>query len=67
MLRTCAASTGSRSITVFYAWKAKFVGFFFFFFRRLKQLEGENAKLKNLLAEAMLDVAVSKDITSRKW
>ena len=27
----------------------------------------ENAKLKKLLAEAMLDNAVLKDITSRKW
>jgi putative transposase len=35
--------------------------------KRLKQLEEENAKLKKLLAEAMLDVAVLKDITSRKW
>jgi putative transposase len=35
--------------------------------RRLKQLEEENAKLKKLLAEAMLDNAVLKDITSRKW
>jgi putative transposase len=35
--------------------------------KRLKQLEDENAKLKKLLAEAMLDNAVLKDITSRKW
>jgi putative transposase len=35
--------------------------------KRLKQLEEENAKLKKLLAKAMLDVAVLMDITSRKW
>ena len=35
--------------------------------RRLKQLEEENARLKKLLAEAMLDNAVLKDITARKW
>jgi len=35
--------------------------------KRLKQLEDENAKLKKLLAEATLDNAVLKDITSRKW
>ena len=35
--------------------------------KRLRQLEDENAKLKKLLAEAMLDNAVLKDITSRKW
>ena len=49
----------------FYAWKAKFGGMSISDARRLKQLEEENAKLKKLLAEAMLDVAVLKDITSR--
>ena len=51
----------------FYAWKAKFGGMSVSDARRLKQLEAENAKLKKLLAEAMLDNAVLKDITSRKW
>jgi putative transposase len=51
----------------FYAWKAKFGGMSVSDARRLKQLEDENAKLKKLLAEAMLDNAVLKDITSRKW
>ena len=44
----------------FYAWKAKFGGMSVSDAKRLKQLEGENAKLKKLLAEAMLDVAVLK-------
>ena len=35
--------------------------------RRLKALEDENAKLKNLLAEQMLDNAILKDVASRKW
>jgi putative transposase len=51
----------------FYAWKAKYGGMSVSDARRLKQLEDENAKLKKLLAEAMLDNAVLKDITSRKW
>ena len=34
--------------------------------KRLKALEDENAKLKKLLAEAMLDNAVLKDINSQK-
>ena len=51
----------------FYAWKAKYGGMGVSDARRLKQLEEENAKLKKLLAEAMLDVSVLKDITSRKW
>ena len=35
--------------------------------QRLKVLEGENAKLKKLRAEAMLELAIPKDVASRKW
>ncbi len=35
--------------------------------KRLRSLEDENAKLKKLLAETMLDNAILKDVTSRKW
>ena len=35
--------------------------------KRLKALEDENAKLKRLLAETMLDNAMLKDIASKKW
>jgi putative transposase len=35
--------------------------------RKLKALEDENAKLKKLLAEAMLDNAMLKDLNSKKW
>lgn len=51
----------------FYAWKAKYGGMSVPDAKRLKQLEDENTRLKKLLAEAMLDNAVLKDITSRKW
>ena len=51
----------------FYAWKSKFGGMSVPDARRLKQLEEENARLKKLLAEAMLDNAVLQDITARKW
>ena len=51
----------------FYAWKSKFGGMGISDAKRLRQLEEENAKLKKLLAESMLDNAVLKDITSRKW
>jgi putative transposase len=33
--------------------------------KRLRALEEENAKLKKLLAEAMLDIAVLKDISTK--
>jgi putative transposase len=51
----------------FYAWKSKFGGMSIPDARRLKQLEEENVRLKKLLAEAMLDNAVLKDIKARKW
>ena len=48
-------------------WKAKFGGLDVSDARRLKALEDENGKLKKLLAETMLDIAILKDINSRKW
>jgi putative transposase len=53
--------------TTFYRWKAKYGGLDVSEARRLKALEDENAKLKRLLADAMLDNAMLKDINSRKW
>ena len=35
--------------------------------KRLKALEDENAKLKKLLAEQLLDNAILKDVASKKW
>jgi putative transposase len=35
--------------------------------KRLKQLEDENAKLKKLLAEQMLDAAALRELLSKKW
>ena len=55
------------SEATFYKYKAKFGGLEVSDAKRLKSLEDENAKLKKLLAEAMLDLAVLKDINSRKW
>jgi putative transposase len=55
------------SSATFYAWKAKFGGMEVSEAKRLKALKDENAKLKKLLAEAMLDNAVLKDIAGKKW
>ncbi len=51
----------------FYKWKAKFGGLEVTEAKRLRTLEEENAELKKLLAEAMLDIAVLKDISTKKW
>lgn len=63
---TCAASTACRRAP-FYNWKAKFGGMTVPEAKRLKALEDENAKLKKLLAEQMLDLAAMKDLVSKKW
>ena len=55
------------SSATFYKWKAKHGGLEVSDAKRLKALEDENAKLKKLLAEAMLDNAMLKDITAKKW
>lgn len=53
------------SPATFYQWKAKYGGLEVSEARRLRALEAENARLKMLLAEAMLDNAVLKDVASK--
>ena len=55
------------SDATFYKWKSKYGGLGVSDVRRLKTLEEENAKLKKLLAEAMLDNAMLRDVAARKW
>jgi putative transposase len=55
------------SSATFYSWKARFGGMEVSDAKRLKSLEDENAKLKRLLADAMLDNAALKDLLARKW
>jgi putative transposase len=51
----------------FYKWKAKYGGMEVSDARRLKALEDKNSKLKRLLAEAMLDNAMLKEVAAKKW
>lgn len=53
---------GGFSDATFYKWRAKFGGMDVSDARRLKDLEGENAKLKKLLAEAHLDIHALKSV-----
>lgn len=55
------------SDATFYKWKARFGGLEVSEARRLRALEDENRRLKKLLAEAMLDNAMLKDIAAKKW
>ncbi len=55
------------SSATFYAWKAKLGGLDVSEAKRLKRLEDENAKLKRLLADAMLDNVALKDLLGKKF
>ena len=55
------------STATLYSWKAKYGGMDVPEAKRLKQLEDENAKLKKLLAEAMLDASAMRELLSKKW
>jgi putative transposase len=68
--RGLAGSGGAQhgiSSATFYKWKGKYSGLEVSDAKRLKALEDENARLKKLLAEAMLDNAMLKDVASKKW
>lgn len=51
----------------FYAWKKKFGGLEVSDVKKLRFLEAENAKLKRLLADQMLDNAALKELLSKNW
>ncbi len=51
----------------FYAWRSKFGGMDVGDAKRLKSLESENARLKKLLAESMLENEVTREALRKKW
>lgn len=51
----------------YYHWKKRFGGMEVSDVRKLRVLEDENARLKRLVANQALDIAMLKEITSRKW
>ncbi len=55
------------SDATFYKWRSKFGGMEVSDARRLKTLESENAKLKKMLAEQMMDVATLKEMLGKNF
>ena len=51
----------------FYRWKKKYGALELADAKRLKELEKENAELKKMLAESMLENRVLKEVNSKKW
>jgi len=55
------------SSATFYKWKARYGGLEVSDAKRLKALADENARLKRLLADAMLDNVGLKELLAKKW
>ena len=55
------------SDATFYNWRRKYGGMDVADARRLKELEAENAKLKKMLAEQMMDVATLKEMLGKNF
>jgi putative transposase len=51
----------------YYRWKAKYGGLELRELQRLKQLEDENRRLKQIVAEQTLDIQALKAVVSKKW
>ena len=51
----------------YYLWRSKFGGMSVPEAKRLKELESENARLKKLLAETMLESEIIKEALKKKW
>ena len=51
----------------FYRWKRRYAGMGVAEIRRLKQLEDENRRLKQVVADLTLDKAMLQDVVRRKW
>jgi putative transposase len=55
------------SETTFYKWKDKFGGMTVSEARRLRSLEQENSRLKQIVADQALDIRALKEINSKNW
>ena len=55
------------SAGTYYRWKSRYGGMEVQQLRRMKELEGENARLKRIVADQMLDIDALKEINSKNW
>ena len=51
----------------YYRWKAKYGGMDSKSIQRLRELERENARLKRIVSDQMLDITMLRDINSKNW
>ena len=55
------------STATFYAWRRKYGGMNASEAKRLRELESENAKLKRIVADQMLDMSAMKELLAKNW
>tara|TARA_B100000401_G_C52419310_1_gene537380 strand:- start:106 stop:333 length:228 start_codon:yes stop_codon:yes gene_type:complete len=53
--------------STFHRWKSKYSGLEVSDAKRVREFESENARLKKLLAETMLEKTALEDVVSKKW
>ena len=55
------------SSATFYSWRKKYSGMDASEAKRLRELEAENAKLKRIVADQMLDMTSMKELLAKNW
>ena len=55
------------STATFYSWRKKYGGMDASEAKRLRELEAENAKLKRIVADQMLDMSAMKELLAKNW
>jgi putative transposase len=61
-----AKKHGVSDVTI-YAWRKRFGQLEAVDVKRLRGLEAENARLKKVLAEKVMDIEILKDVAAKKW
>jgi putative transposase len=61
-----AKKHGVSEVTI-YAWRKRFGELEAVDVRRLRALEAENARLKKVLAEKVMDIEILKEVAAKKW
>jgi putative transposase len=61
-----AKKHGVSDVTI-YAWRKRFGELEAVDVKRLRSLEAENARLKKVLAEKVMDIEILKDVAAKKW
>jgi putative transposase len=61
-----AKKHGVSDVTI-YAWRKRFGQLEAVDVKRLRSLEAENARLKKVLAEKVMDIEILKDVAAKQW